>query len=81
MVLYKRFKKYNAGLLLNAEIRTSQLQFKKKEAMAQIKDAIDKVIEIESQNIKPNEKVVVNIDTNDLEGIKIHAKKVLIGSK
>ena len=51
MVLYKRFKKYNAGLLLNAEIRTSQLQFKKKEAMAQIKDAIDKVIEIESQNI------------------------------
>ena len=81
MVLYKRFKKYNANLLLNAEIRTSQLQFKKKEAMAQIKDAIDKVIEIESQNIKPNEKVVVNIDTNHSEGIKIHAKKVLTGSR
>ena len=51
------------------------------EAMAQIKNAIDKVIEIESQNIKPNEKIVVNIDSNHSEGIKIHAKKVLIGSR
>tara|TARA_Y100001963_G_scaffold20632_1_gene26405 strand:+ start:355 stop:534 length:180 start_codon:yes stop_codon:yes gene_type:complete len=48
----------------------------KDKLMQLIYESVEKAIEIESMNLKPDEKVIVNIDTDHPEGIKIHAKKI-----
>ena len=62
--LYERLKKIDTSPLNKNE--TAQL----------IIEAAKKAIEMESVDLKPGEKVVVNIDTEHPEGVKIHAKKV-----
>lgn len=56
------------------EINTSPLD--KEKVMQLIIEAAKKAIEVESMDLKPDEKVVVNIDTEHPEGVKIHARKV-----
>ena len=41
-----------------------------------ILESCRKAIEIESRDLKPDEKVIVNIDADNPEGFKIHAKKI-----
>ena len=55
-------------------IDTSPLN--KNETAQLIIEAAKKAIEMESVDIKPNEKVVVNIDLENPNGVEIHARKV-----
>jgi len=48
----------------------------KKQAMQVVIEAAKKAIEMESVDIKPDEKVVVNIDLENPNGVEIHARKV-----
>ena len=49
---------------------------KDKDFLQQIVKATDKIIEIESRGLKADEKVVVNIDTDNPLGCSIRARKV-----
>jgi hypothetical protein len=49
---------------------------KDKDFLQQILKATDKIIEIESRGLKADEKVVVNIDTDNPLGCSIRARKV-----
>ena len=49
---------------------------KDKDFLQQILKATDKIIEIESRDLKADEKVVVNIDTDNPLGCSIRARKV-----
>ena len=55
-------------------IDTSPLN--KNETAQLIIEAAKKAIEMESVDLKPNEKVVVNIDLENPNGVEIHARKV-----
>ena len=55
-------------------IDTSPLN--KNETAQLIIEAAKKAIEMESVDIKPDEKVVVNIDLENPNGVEIHARKV-----
>tara|TARA_R100001163_G_scaffold8012_1_gene8135 strand:- start:210 stop:368 length:159 start_codon:yes stop_codon:yes gene_type:complete len=48
----------------------------KNKIMQLVHESVKRAIEIESMNLKPDEKVIVKIDTDHPEGIKIHAKKI-----
>ena len=48
----------------------------KKQAMQVVIEAAKKAIEMESVDIKPDEKVVVNIDLENPNCVEIHARKV-----
>jgi|TARA_R110000751_G_scaffold114863_1_gene214220 hypothetical protein len=50
--------------------------FKDKDFLQQILKATDKIIEIESRGLKADEKVVVDIDTDNPLGCSIRARKV-----
>ena len=49
---------------------------KDKDFLQQIVKATDKIIEIESRGLKADEKVVVDIDTDNPLGCSIRARKV-----
>ena len=49
---------------------------KDKDFLQQILKATDKIIEIESRDLKADEKVVVDIDTDNPLGCSIRARKV-----
>ena len=55
-------------------IDTSPLN--KNETAQLIIEAAKKAIEMERVDLKPNEKVVVNIDLENPNGVEIHARKV-----
>ena len=48
----------------------------KRQMIEAILESCKKAIEIESRDLKPDEKVIVNIDADNPEGFKIHAKKI-----
>ena len=63
--LYKRLKKIDHYPF------DSQRQF-----LEAVLESARKATEIESMNLEPNEKVIVNIDLDHPDGVHIHAKKV-----
>ena len=48
----------------------------KRQMIEVLLESCRKAIEIESRELKPDEKVIVNIDADNPEGFKIHAKKI-----